>query len=215
MLYKIDHVKKIATVFVCCLPGVLFASVSNGPYVGLEIGAANQIINFTPSTFNLDTNGSTLYNPEVGFLARLNLGYNINRFNGFELGTTYNFGTTHNYPNNQGNLNTPVTTIDFSYLIYLPTIVNQWSVFGRVGLAYDWTGSSYSCNGVSSLGNISGSGFADVLGAGLMYRITPNTSFRVEWISNGLFSPININSSSGSIGTWTNQTFQLGLNYHF
>lgn len=196
------------------LPGFAISSVSNGPYVGIEIGAANQIVNFTPSTFGLNTNGSSLYNSSVGFLTRLNIGYNLDRYNGFELGTTYNFETNHNLPNGDGSLNTTATTLDLSYLLYLPTFVSKWSIFGRFGVAYDWINTSATCCDLGN-GNPSGSSFADVLGAGLMHRITPNTSFRLEWIANGLIYPPGINNGAVSVGNWTNQTFQLGMNYHF
>src|SRR5579863_4590529 len=169
--------KKFTHILLMVFPGFSLASVSDGPYLGVEIGAANQIVNFTPSTFNLNTNGSNLSNSSVGFLTRLNFGYNLSRYSGFELGVSYSFPAVHNYPNNEGSLNSTLTNLDMSYLLYLPTLIDKWSVFGRVGVAYDWIGSGSGCGCNSTVSNPSGSSLADVLGAGLMYRITPNASF--------------------------------------
>ena len=208
--------KAILKILLGLTPGICLAGISEGGYFGFELGAANQIVQFNPAAFNLNTNGSSLYNPALGFLSRFNLGYNLNKYAGFELGTTYNFATGHNYPSGNGILSTTATAIDLSYLLYLPTIIDKWSVFGRVGGAFNWIGSEGICNcNTSSVINPSGSSFADVLGAGIMYRLTPSVSFRLEWISNALLFPVEINNSGTSVGKWTNQTFQAGFNYHF
>lgn len=195
-------------------PLSVLASVSNGPYIGLEVGGANQLIKFVPSNFSINTNGSNLDNYALGFLMRLNLGYNIDKYNGFELGTTYDFTTGHSYPNGMGNLNTNAWTLDGSYILYLPTIVEKLSVFGRLGVAYDWINNNSDCN---CAGNptVSGNGVADILGAGIKYNLSPQASFRVEWIANGLLFPVGIASTTTNVGSWTNQSFQLGINYHF
>ncbi len=186
------------------------ATVSNGPYVGVNIGAANQAINYQASAFNLNTNGSQLYNPEWSFMSRLNLGYNSSKNNGFELGTSYFFSSDSNYPDGSGTMSTNTTSADISYLGYLPISQTKLSVFGRIGVAYDWV----STSSTSSL-SPSGENFADILGAGLKYNINGKTTFRIEWLENGLFFPVGINSGSLNVASWSAQTFETGINYHF
>ena len=191
------------------LPAISFATVSNGPYVGLEVGAANQIVTFNGGTqFN---NGSNAYNPSIGFLGRLNLGYNTNKYNGFEIGGTYNFNTEFNYPSG-GSMTLNAKTLDASYLFSLPTYVDSLLVFGRVGVAYDWISGSNN-GGIS--GNPGADSVADVLGAGIKYNVTSKTSLRFEWLANGLLFPVVINNGSTNTASWTNQTFMVGLNLHF
>jgi len=192
----------------------VLASVSNGFYTGIEGGVANQLVNFTPSAFTLNTNGSNLDNYALGMLLRLNLGYNFDKYNGLELGTTYDFAVSHNYPNGMGSISPSATTLDASYLLYLPTVIEKLSVFGRVGVSYDWVSCQVECNCNNDL-VVSGSDFADVLGAGIKYNLSPQFSFRAEWIVNGLFFPIGLSSGSLTVGNWTNQSFQAGINYHF
>jgi hypothetical protein len=200
------------------IPFISYATVSNGPYVGLELGTANQIVTYQPSAFDLNTNGSQLYNPNYSFLGRVNLGYNVDKYNGFELGTSYFFSSSSSYPNGNGSMSTNTTSLDLSYLLYLPISSTKISVFGRLGFAYDWINNANSggCGcGTSSNLNPSGSNLADVIGAGLKYNIGPHTSFRIEWIANGLFFPVGINNGSQNIASWTAQTYQAGINYHF
>jgi len=194
----------------------VIASVSEGPYIGLEAGLANQNTSFNQNILNLNLNGSTINNYSYGLLARLNLGYNGDKYNGFELGTNYYFSTSHSYPVGNSNLNTNALTLDASYILNLPTAIEKLSIFGRVGVAYDWINignQSCNCNTSSNLQN--GSGLADILGAGIKYNISPKTSFRLEWLSNGLIFPVAINNSFTNIANWNAQTFQLGINYHF
>lgn len=209
--------KKIIPTTILCtvlLPAA-WASVNSGPYVGIELGTDNQIVNFVPSAFNLNTSSSQLYNPNWGFAGRINFGYNFNKYNGIELAPTYYFSQSYNYPNDFGSTGINATSLDFSYIPTFPITDSKWSVFGRLGVAYDWVNSSNSsCNcGASSVP--SGSNVADVLGAGLRYRISLNSSFRVEWISNGLFFPIGISNDNENIANWSTQSFMVGINYHF
>ena len=202
---------KSLTLFSIISP-VAFASVSNGPYVGLEFGAANEVLVFNAGTpYN---SGANAYSPSISFLGRLNIGYNSTKYSGFELGATYNSSTGFNYPTVTGTMNLNATTLDLSYILYLPTAFEGVSAFGRVGVAYDWLNSSGGCNceGISSA---SANSFADVMGAGIKYNITSKTSFRAEWLANGLLFPVSINSGSINTAAWTNQTFMLGINLHF
>lgn len=200
--------KKIL-ILILFFPILSYATVSDGPYVGLEIGAANQISTINGGTqFN---SGSNAYEPSIGILGRINLGYNTNKYNGFELGGTYNFNTSFNYPNG-GSMTLNAKTIDASYLFSLPTYVDSLSVFARVGVAYDWISGSNN-GGIS--GNPEASSIADVLGAGIKYNLTSKTSLRFEWLANGLIFPVEINNGSTNTASWTNQTFMVGLNLHF
>ncbi len=187
------------------------ASVSNGPYIGAEIGTTNQTMQFNSGTFNTsNTYNINLDNSNWALVGRLNLGYNIDKYNGFELGYNYNSLSSYTYPNNTGSLTGNVSILDASYLLYLPTTVQKLSVFGRIGVAYDWINGN-SSNAISP----SGSNFADVLGAGIKYNISPKTSLRVEWFENGVLIPVSINSGAYNIANFSEQTFMLGLNYHF
>ena len=206
----------IITVMLLTVSFPTWASVNSGPYVGVELGTDNQIVNFVPSAFNLNTNGSQLYSPNWGFAGRINFGYNFNKYNGVELAPTYYFSQNYNYPNGSGSTGISATSLDLSYLPTFPIADSKWSVFGRLGIAYDWINSSTSssCNcGVSS--TPSGSNVADVIGAGFRYRISLKSSFRVEWIANGLFFPIGIGNNNGNIANWSTQSFMAGINYHF
>ena len=203
----------------CVINNYSNATVSNGIYTGIELGAANQIINYQASAFGENTNGVQLINSNVTFMGRFNLGYNADKNNGFELGTNYFFNSNSSTPNGNDNLSTNTTALDLSYIGYLPISQSKLSVFGRVGIAYDWINSSTSnscnCNNNQSSFQPSGSNFADVLGAGLKYNLSSHASIRLEWIANGLLVPVSINNGSQNIASWTAQTFVTGINYHF
>lgn len=191
-------------------PGCAFATVSNGPYVGIEAGVSNQIMIFNGNTSE-NTTSNNSYNTSLGGIVRLNLGYTLNRYSSFELGGNYTFSNSFVSPiGSTFSLNN--TSTDFSYLLNLPTTFNGVSVFGRIGAAYDWINSnSCNCNG----GGVSGSNLTDALGAGVRYNLTSNTSFRVEWLENGLIFPIGISSGSQNVASWTNQMFLAGINLSF
>lgn len=198
-----------------------FAGVMSGPYVGASIGVDNQIVTFNPGVANISTNGSQLYNSSAGFMGRLNVGYNFNKYSGIELAPSYYFPQNYNYPAG-GSVDIGATSLDLSYLFSLPISQSKFSVFGRVGLAYDWVNSGSENNtncgcGNQSLSNlaISGSNFADLIGSGLNYNLSNNTSVRVEWIANGLLFPIGLSSNSQNVANWTTQQFLAGVNYHF
>lgn len=182
----------------------VYASTTSGPYVGMELGAANQIVEFNSNAIS-GTNGSS-YNSQATFMGRMNFGYNVDRNNGFELSPSYYVGQGFNYPNGQGTMNLNGTSLDLSYLPNLPLTATHWSVFGRMGVAYDWFGTQTSQ---------SASNFADVLGAGLRYNMNASLSLRMEWIANGLLFPISINDGSQNIASFTSQQFIAGLNFHF
>ena len=212
---------KLLPLLLFTLSTSVYATVSSGPYVGIELGTDNQIINFQSSAFGLNTSNSQLYNPSWGFMGRLNFGYNFDKYNGIELSPNYLFSTNYNYPNNNGSMSIDATTLDLSYLAYLPITQSKLSVFGRIGFAYNWINNSGSnttgcnCGNSAQFSSPTGSNFADVIGAGLKYNLGTNSSVRIEWIANGLFFPIGLTSNSTNVANWTAQTFLAGLNYHF
>ncbi len=189
-----------------------FASVSHGPYVGIELGGSKQTFNFNSSIFSLDTNGGNLTNSELGAVARFNLGYSLDKYNSFELGASYNFAFNYTYPNNQGSTLNNLWSQDITYILTLPTIVDKLAILGRVGLAYDWTHANSCC---CQIGDASVNTFSDVFGAGISYKLSSKSIIRVEWVSNGLFFPIGVNSGDTNIGSLTSNNFELGLNYYF
>lgn len=193
------------------------ASVSDGPYIGIEGGIANQEVNFSNGSFNLNSNGLNLATAATAFLLRGNLGYSFNKYSALEVGSTYTFNSSIVNPAG-GNFNINATTIDLSYLLSLPTSVDRLSVFGRIGFSYNWINSASegncTCNPNSSTTGINGSNFADVLGAGIKYRLSPSLSWRIEWIANGLLFPVGL-TGNGVNASWVNQTFQTGINYSF
>lgn len=213
--------KKLSLLLISLSPAFVFAgSVNNGGwYVGLNAGGANQIVSYNPSAFNLNTNGSELYNPSWGFVGRVDGGYNFNKWSGLELGAAYYSGSGSSYPTGSGTFNPSTSSLDFSYIAYLPISQTDFSVFGRIGIAYDWinndgTSSGCNCSGVAAL-DPSGSNFADVLGAGIRYKMSMHSSLKLEWLANGLIFPVGINSGSTSVANWSAQTFQIGAAYHF
>lgn len=195
--------KKLIVALSLISSSYVYASTTSGPYVGIELGAANQIVEFNPNALS-GVNGS--YNSQATFMGRLNFGYNVDRNNGFEISPSYYVDQGFNYPNGQGTMNLNGTSLDISYLPNLPLTATHWSVFGRVGAAYDWLGTQTSQSAAS---------FADVLGAGIRYNMNASLSLRMEWIANGLLFPISINDGSQNIASFTSQQFIAGLNFHF
>ncbi len=183
-----------------------FASATQGSYLGLGAGIANQLVKFDSD--GLNTGGASLYLTKQTFEGRLNFGYNFDRYNGIELAPTYYFAQRFNLPTNAGDVNLSGTTLDLSYLPNLPLTANRWSIFGRVGLAYDWMG-------MSGATTASGNSFADVLGAGIRYNIGSSNSVRMEWIANGLLFPLQMSSDGTNLATFTSQDFLISLNFHF
>ncbi len=208
---------RLASILVLVSTKYSYATVSSGPYVGVELGAANEIINYQASAFNINANGAQLYSPQWTFLGRLNFGYNVSKYYGFELSPSHYFTSNSPYPSGTGSMSTNTTALDFSYIAYLPISQTKLSVLGRVGVAYDWIGNSSSGECGCNQANFqpSGNNFADVLGAGLKYNLGAHTSLRLEWIANGLLFPVSINSGSQNIASWTGQTFEAGINFHF
>lgn len=189
-----------------------YATVSSGPYFGVEIGGSSQTMNYNASSFDINLSGNNISDSSWTFIGRLNLGYNFSKFNGLELGYSLNALPEYTYPGATGAFSGNVSTLDASYILSIPTIIQKFSIFGRIGVGYDFINSSSSSTSVASP---SGANFTDVLGAGIKYNLTPKTSFRLEWIENGLLFPVNLNSGSGNITTFSAQSFLLGFNYHF
>lgn len=200
----------------------LFATVSNGGYMGIGVGVVNQLLQFQVNSFALNLTEARVNSAALGALGRLNLGYNANKYMGFELGLTYNFIVSHKYPNNiDKSIKTGGWSLDGSYLLYLPTVINKVSVFGRIGLAYDWItdGSSSVCKCVHGqiTENTFGNGFVDIVGMGLKYNLFPKLSMSLEWMSNGMFFPGGLFRSEGlnKIGNLSTQSFMMVWRYHF
>ncbi len=194
-----------------------YATVSTGPYIGIELGTDNQIITYQPSAYGINTNGSQLYNANYGFMGRLNFGYAFDRYNSIEIGPSYYFSQNYNFPAGNGTMGVSATSLDFSYLPSLPISQSKLSVFGRLGFAYDWINSDVSSCNCNNFNNqvLSGSNFADVIGAGLKYNFSVHSSMRVEWIANGLFFPVGIGNGGVNAANWSTQQFLAGINYHF
>lgn len=195
--------------YMLLLPGIAVASTTSGPYLGISLGIANEINQLDPSTFNNNAGVSTLYQPHVAFDGRLNFGYNFSRYNGIELAPSYLFSQQIELPNNAGSANLQGTSLDLSYLPNLPLTANRWSIFGRIGASYNWLNLNND--------NLTASAttFADILGAGVRYNVTPSNSFRLEWIANGLLFPIGINNGSSNVDLLTTQNFLATINFHF
>lgn len=195
------------------------ATANSGTYIGVAAGVANQPLSFNQSAFGINGNGSNTVNTQLGMAGRLFGGYNFNKYNGVEAGVSYNTGTTYNYPDGSGGMTSNAAGVDISYIPMLPISNSNWSVFGRVGVEYGWINSSggSDCNCSTSISplNPSGSSFTDELGAGMRYKISNRFTYKIEWISNGLLFPIGINSGNTDVGSWSQQTFQTGVSYHF
>lgn len=191
------------------------ASVSNGFYVGLEAGMSNQEVNYSSSYFNINTNGSVLSSSGQAVIGRLNLGYAASKYNSFELGINSNFMASQSYPANSNGVSMSTSNLDASYLLSLPLAIDRFAVFGRLGISYDWINSGGLC-GCGNGNSLSGNNFADILGAGVKYNVSPSLSWRLEWISNALLFPVGLTSNTGqNIGSWNAQQFQMGVNYYF
>ncbi|MBY0379136.1 MAG: outer membrane beta-barrel protein [Burkholderiales bacterium] len=214
--------KKINIIFLGIFVINAYASVNDGVYLGINGGLTNNIVILNASTYStVQTGGSQLYNANVGYNIGLDVGYNFDAYNGMELGYNYSSPTLISIPGSITSLTTSATALSLSYKLYLPTFIENWSVFGRVGVAYNSVNqgifnSSGSCNCTNTLQmNAQGTTFADVLGAGLRYKMTPNSTLNFEWIANGLIFPIGLNQGTSNIASWYSQNFNIGLNYHF
>lgn len=188
----------------------VFAIANDGAYLGLELGATNQSTNFNQSAFNTNATNSNVVNSQWNGIGRLYSGYNFDRYTGLEAGISYSFPTNYNYPNQSGAFSSSASVFDVSYVPMLPIAYSNWAVFGRVGAGY-----ALLSGGSSGQLNPSGGNFTDVLGAGLRYKFTNHWTYKIEWIADGLLFPVGINSGSTTVGSWSQQTFQTGVSFHF
>lgn len=201
---------------ICSVFTVSVYASSSGFYAGVEAGGSNQILNFVPGAYGFNTNGSSLTNSTWTFDGRLDGGYKLDRYNSFELGWMYTSQAGYSLPDNTNNIGLNASTIDLSYMFTFPTKVPGFSVFGRVGVAYDFINANGGgCNcGVVTM-NPGGSNFADILGAGIKWDVSNRVTTKLEWISNGLLFPVGISSSGNNVANWNSQTFNIGVDFNF
>lgn len=189
-----------------------YAWVNNGGYVGVELGASNQIASFNSGTFDVNSGSANLDATQTGFLMRANLGYQFNSYSALEMGDMYSWGGNYQYPGNASNGSVQIgsNTVDVSYLLSLPITQSNFSVFGRLGVAYQWVNSTgYNASGVD------GGAFTDVIGAGIKYRMGKYTSIRAEWIADGLWQPVGLSANNQQVGNLSSQNFLIGINYYY
>lgn len=190
---------------------------SSGFYAGLGVGGSNQIMNFQPSAYGQNTNGSSLTNSTWTFDGRIDGGYKIDNFNSFELGWMYTTQAAYSLPDGSNNMNVNASTVDLSYIFTAPTKIPGFSVFGRLGVGYDFinaTGGGCNC-GIANAMSPGGSNFADVLGAGVKWDVTKLITTKIEWISNGLLFPVGLSNNGNNVANWNSQTFNIGLDFNF
>lgn len=206
--------KKLTFLILSISPLLVFASgVYGGYYIGADIGATNRILHFKdPYPGQLDLHGSQLYTSKFGLSTRLDVGYNLNPHSGVEVGYGYFGETKSNYPHG-GAWATSTNSVDISWLPYFPIAQSDFSLFGRVGLAYNSISIKTSSDTLSR--SSSSSGLAEELGLGVLYTYNPSIAFRLSWSENGLLFPVNINDGDKNIARWTAQSFQLGVSYKF
>lgn len=192
------------------------ATVTSGAYLGLEVGGANQNINYNTSSFDINTNGTSLTNNNWTGIGRLFGGYNFSRYNALEAGLSQSLSNSFSTPSNN-TFSSTSTVFDISYLPMLPVSNSNFNVYGRLGVGYAWLPGGQvgcNCNGGTQW-NASGSNFTDVLGAGVRYKFANHWTMKIEWIADGLLFPVDINIGSTSVGSWSQQTFQTGVAFHF
>lgn len=126
-------------------------------------------------------------------ILRLDGGYELNKYVGFELGINDYFKTT--ISNQDGTFNVNGYGYDFSIIPNIQIAKNQsndasLNLFFRVGGGYDLLTSSLN----------SQNSFVDVLGVGLRYNVNSFLTTSVQWIGRGnLLNSGNINYNSNSI----------------
>lgn len=194
------------------LPIVSFSCFAE-TYIGIAGGGSNQIT-------QIDTNDSTLgdfhpYSSRWSATGRVDTGYNFNKYNAIEAGYNYYGKVTNELPLGD-SITGGGSAVDLSYKLMLPTKIQDFSVFGRVGIAYDMANSGLfisncHCGTIST----NGYGWTDVLGAGVKYQAARHISVSGEWLSNGLLSPINLQHNNTQIGSWSTQSFLAGIAYNF
>lgn len=208
--------KKLLTGLLACYAGIAAAGVTSGSYLGLEVGGANQNIDYNPSSYKVDTSGTTLFDSSWTGIGRIFGGYNFSRYNAVEAGLSQTLSNTFQTPSDN-TFSSTATVLDISYLPMLPIANSNFNVFARIGVGYSWLpGGSVGCNcdGGTQF-NASGANFMDVLGAGVRYKFANNWTVKVEWIADGLLFPVAINGDNEKLGSWDQQTFQTGVAFHF
>ena len=193
------------------------SAYSSGFYAGVGVGGSNQIVDFQPSAFNQNTNGSTLSDSTWTFDGRIDGGYKIDSFNSFELGWMYTSQASYGLPDGSNNINLNASTVDLSYIFTAPTKIPHFSVFGRLGVAYDFinaTGGGCNC-GVNNAMSPAGENFADILGAGVKWDISRLITTKIEWIGNGILFPVGLSNGGNNVANWTSQTFNIGVDFNF
>lgn len=215
---NVTNIKKISlTAIFIAVSSFASAGVTQGTYVGLSVGGANQFMNFNQGSFNQNTSGNDVIGQQWSGVGRVFSGYNFGRYAALEGGFAYTTSADFNYPNGLGDFNMNASTLDVSFLPMLPVSNSPITVFGRLGVTYNWlTTNSDNCNcDGKSLSAPYSANFADELGAGVRYKINANFSTRLEWLANGLIFPVGLNSGNTQVGKWSEQTFQIGGAYHF
>lgn len=123
------------------------------------------------------------------WMVRLDGGYNMNKYVGFQVGANNFFSTQMTNPL-LGNYNLSGQGYDVSIIPNIPFGVNApLNVFARIGLGYDTMS--------ASVGNQSAT--VDVLGLGLRYDISAHLTVSAQWIGRGLIiqpTPSNYNQSN-------------------
>ena len=110
------------------------------------------------------------------WMLRLDGGYNVNKYVGFQVGVNDYFSTQMTSPT-LGNYSLSGYGYDVSIIPNVPFGVNApLNVFARVGLGYDAMSASVGNQG----------GTVDVLGLGLRYDVSAHLAVSAQWIGRGI-----------------------------
>ena len=200
---------KLKLKLVIGLTSVVPLAMAGVGYVGLELGVDNQTLSGSNSTYIPSAGNFTTNN--VSFIGRVQGGYIFDKYNSIEVGYNYLSGLNYQLPNDS-SITGSTNVVDLSYILSIPTMIDNFAVYARVGAAYDWISASTNDN---LLGTPSGSGVVDVLGAGIKYKIAENWAWRLEWIGNGILFPMSVTQGNNTVGTQSTQLFLTGINYLF
>lgn len=180
-------------------------------YLGAEAGVTNQIFTGNPGAFDVDLSGGQFTSNSYNLSGRGQGGLIFDEYNSIEVGYNYYSNTSFNLPDGS-TINGNNNLVDLSYILTIPTWINGFGVYARLGIGYNWSNLSDFDN--SNTGGVMANSFTDVLGAGVKFRISSNWAWRLEWISDGLISPIPLQSSQ-ALGTMSIQTGYTGFNFYF
>ncbi len=184
------------------------AAQAEGAYVGFNAGRTQQKLKIDQ---DIDNDHFSLKGSATGY--KLYGGYEFNQYFGvqggyIDMGKAKN-PYTYNVNFFQGNMSSKVQSLYIAATASFP-LNNQFSLFGKLGIASNQVKITDSWNGAGGSGSVSESQTrtAPLIGIGAAYKFNKNMAVVVEY------------EDFGKVGKWEDtqlkaNMFSVGLRYHF